>query len=61
MTPINRKPPQSKKSKNIVARVTPAMFDEIKAQALSEGLTVMDYIRKLHTEHIQHVKEQVKT
>lgn len=61
MTPINRKPAASKHSKNIVVRVTPSMFEEVKAQALSEDLTVMDYIRKLHIEHIQHVKEQVKT
>ena len=55
---VPRKPAQSKHSKNIVVRVTPSMFEEVKAQALSEGLTVMDYVRKLHTEHIQHVKEQ---
>ena len=73
---IPRKPAQSKHSKNIVVRVTPSMFDEVKSQALLEGLTVMDYVRKLHTEHmerrtfsppknittehIQHVKEQEK-
>ena len=55
-----RKPARSRHAGQLYIRFTLEMLEEIREQAAREELTVSDYLRNLHTQHIQQVKEQEK-